>query len=72
MSHDAEMLAVACDSIAEVRGGQVELYKTMGHAKFLVEREERAKRALAEYAAQEKELARMQDFVDRMGAKVGG
>ena len=41
----------------------------MGHAKFLVEREERATRALAEYAAQERELARMQGFVDRMGAK---
>jgi ATP-binding cassette subfamily F protein 3 len=69
VSHDVEMLRRAVDSIAEVRGGSIETYKTMGYDKFLVEREERAARALAEYAAQERELKKMQEFVDRMGAK---
>ena len=69
VSHDVEMLRRAVDSIAEVRGGAIETYKTMGYDKFLVEREERAARALAEYAAQERELKKMQEFVDRMGAK---
>ena len=48
VSHDTEMLQRACNSIAEVRGGEVELYKSMGYEKFLVEREERTKRAMAE------------------------
>ena len=71
MSHDTEMLKVACNSIAEVRGGEVQLYKTMGYEKFLHEREERAARVMAEWAAMERERAKMQDFVDRMGASNG-
>jgi len=69
VSHDEAMVRRAVSSIAEVRGGEVEQYKSMGYDKFLVERSERAKRALAEYAALEKERDKMQDFIDRMGAK---
>lgn len=43
----------------------MELYKSMGYDKFKLEREERAKRALAEYAALEQERDRMQGFIDR-------
>jgi len=64
-------LQVACNSIAEVRGGEVQLYKTMGYDKFLTEREERAARAMAEWQAMERERAKMQDFVDRMGKRQG-
>lgn len=61
---------MACNSIAEVRGGEVQLYKTMGYDKFLTEREERAARAMAEWQAMERERAKMQDFVDRMGKEI--
>ena len=41
VSHDKEFVGRASNSIAEVAGGRLELYKSTTHDKFLVEREER-------------------------------
>ena len=69
VSHDEPFIQAAADSIAEVIGGRLELYKSTTHSKFLVERDERQARALATVSAQEREAKRLQDFIDRMGAK---
>lgn len=72
VSHDEALLKAAVSSIAEVRGGKMELYKSRTHDEWLVEREERVKAALAEYEASQREIARLQNFVDRFGAKTMG
>jgi len=69
VSHDAEFVRRAADSIAEVAGGRLELYKSMSFDKYLTEREERQARIRSTIEAQERERKRMQDFIDRMGAK---
>ena len=69
VSHDEAFVTVACDSIGEVAGGRLELYKSVPYGKFVQERAERQARAVATVDAQERERARMQDFIDRMGAK---
>ena len=69
VSHDAEFVRRAADSIAEVAGGRLELYKSMTFDKYLVEREERQARIRSTVEAQERDRKRMQDFIDRMGAK---
>jgi len=69
VSHDEAFVSVACDSIAEVSGGRLELYKSVPFAKYTEEREERQRRAVATVEAQEREAARLQGFIDRMGAK---
>ena len=69
VSHDAEFLRRASNSIAEVAGGRLELYQSVTYDKFLEEREERQARVRATVEAQERERKRMQDFIDRMGAK---
>ena len=69
VSHDAEFVRRAADSIAEVAGGRLELYKSMTFDKYLLEREERQARIRSTVEAQERERKRMQDFIDRMGAK---
>jgi len=72
VSHDVPLLNTAVNSIAEVRGGTIELYKSRSHAQWEVEREERVRQAQAAYEANQRELARMQTFVDRFGAKTMG
>ena len=69
VSHDKEFVGRASNSIAEVAGGRLQLYKATGYDKFKIEREERQARVRATVEAQERERKRMQDFVDRMGAK---
>jgi len=69
VSHDKEFVGRASSSIAEVAGGRLELYKTTTFDKYLVEREERQARVRSTVEAQERERKRMQDFIDRMGAK---
>ena len=69
VSHDEAFVSVACDSIAEVAGGRLELYKSVPFAKFTQEREERQRRAVATVEAQQREAERLQSFIDRMGAK---
>ena len=65
VSHDAEFVRRAADSIAEVAGGRLELYKSMSFDKYLVERDERQARIRSTVEAQERERKRMQDFIDR-------
>jgi ATP-binding cassette subfamily F protein 3 len=69
VSHDEPFVSAAANSIAEVAGGRLELYKSVSHTKFLQEREERQARALSTVERQEREGKRLQDFIDRMGAK---
>ena len=83
MSHDEKLLKSAVTSIgtmmtlsttmpyfavlAEVRAGTLELYKSRSHDQWLEEREERLQAAVAAYEAQQREIARLQGFVDRFG-----
>ena len=69
VSHDVPFVSAAADSIAEVVGGRLELYKSTAHSKFVQERAERQERAVATVASQEREAKRLQGFIDRMGAK---
>ena len=72
VSHDEGLLNTAVSSIAEVRGGTIELYKSRNHAKWEIEREERVKMAQAAFEANQREIARLQLYVDRFGAKTMG
>ena len=72
VSHDTNLLNSAVNSIAEVKGGTVELYKSRTHNQWLVERVERVNRAQAAYEKNQEEIARLQAFVDRFGAKTMG
>jgi len=72
ISHDESLLKTAVTSIAEVRSGNIELYKSRSHDEWLIEREERVKAALSEYEASQREIARLQNYVDRFGAKTMG
>ena len=69
VSHDEQFVSAAADSIADVAGGRVELYKSVPYRKFLAARAERQQRAVATVEAQEREAKRLQGFIDRMGAK---
>ena len=69
VSHDEEFVTRAADSIAEVAGGRLDLYKSVPYSKWREERAERQARAVATVEAQERERKRMQGFIDRMGAK---
>lgn len=72
VSHDVNLLKTAVNSIAEVRKGTVELYKSRSYDQWQVERDERVKIAKAEYEANMREIERLQSFVDRFGAKTMG
>ena len=72
VSHDENLLKTAVNSIAEVQSGDVQLFKSRTHDQWLVEREERVKAIAAAYEASQREIARMQEFVDRFGAKTMG
>ena len=72
VSHDTNLLDNAVNSIAEVRGGSIELYKSRSHEQWLVERDERVERAQAAFEKNQEEIARLQGFVDRFGAKTMG
>jgi ATP-binding cassette subfamily F protein 3 len=72
VSHDEALLQAAVSSIAEVRSGNVELYKSRSHDQWVVERDERVRNAQVAYDANQKEIARLQAFVDRFGAKTMG
>lgn len=72
VSHDTNILRTAVSSIAEVRHGRIELYKSRSYDQWLIERDERVKVAQAAFEANQKEIARLQSFVDRFGAKTMG
>lgn len=72
VSHDENLLKVAVTSIAEVRQGKVELYKSRTYEQWQIEREERVQALQSKYEANQREIARLQTFVDRFGAKTMG
>lgn len=72
VSHDVNLLQKAVSSIAEVKDGSIDLYKSRSYAQWLIEREERAKAIQMEYEANQREIDRLQTFVDRFGAKTMG
>lgn len=72
VSHDESLLEAAVSSIAEVKAGKLDLYKSRTHAQWLIEREERVKVAEAMAEANQREIDRLQGFVDRFGAKTMG
>ncbi len=72
VSHDLGLLETAVSSIAEVRGGTIELYKSRTHAQWEIEREERVRAAQTAFEANQREIARLQTYVDRFGAKTMG
>ncbi|CAG9465001.1 unnamed protein product [Pedinophyceae sp. YPF-701] len=69
VSHDVELLRGAATSIAEVRAGTLETYRSRPYDKWVVEREERMAQQQAEYEKTQAEIERLQGFVDRFGAK---
>lgn len=72
VSHDTALLGRTANSIAEVRNGRLELYKSRSHDQWLVERDERVKLAQTQYEANQREIERLQVYVDRFGAKTMG
>jgi ATPase subunit of ABC transporter with duplicated ATPase domains len=72
VSHDSALLAAATTSIAEVREGAIDLFKSRSHDQWQVERVERVRAQQALYEAKQREIARLQVFVDRFGAKTMG
>jgi len=68
VSHDVALLTKSVNSIAEVSGGTLLQYVSCNYEKYLVEKEFRAKSAMAEYERNIAEAARLQQFVDKYGA----
>ncbi|KAK9823064.1 hypothetical protein WJX81_005746 [Elliptochloris bilobata] len=68
VSHDEELLESACDRIVEVRGRKLHHY-VGGYAKFLEQRAIREAQERATAEAQQAEIARLETFVTRFGAK---
>lgn len=68
VSHDEALLQGACDRITEVRGKRLHHY-VGNYNIFLQQREERAALAAATAASKAAEIARLEDFVTRFGAK---
>mmetsp|Transcript_11224 Transcript_11224/g.22394 ORF Transcript_11224/g.22394 Transcript_11224/m.22394 type:complete len:726 (+) Transcript_11224:42-2219(+) len=68
VSHDISLLTKSVNSIAEINGETLIQYVSCNYDKYLVDKEFRAKSALAEYERNVKEAARLQEFVDKYGA----
>jgi ATP-binding cassette subfamily F protein 3 len=68
ISHDREFLNVLCNGILELRGGTLNKY-TGNYDDYLAEKEARKAQQAALYKNQQREIAHLQKFVDRFGAK---
>jgi len=69
ITHDEDLLrGLRCDAVAEVRGGRLHYFRS-NYAAFLRLREERVEQAQRAYEAQQREIEKLQGFVDRFGAK---
>jgi ATP-binding cassette, subfamily F, member 3 len=68
VSHDRYFLDAAVQRILEIRGRAVHFYKG-NYADFLRQREERLAQLVAEYEAQQKEIARIKAFADKFRYK---
>jgi ATP-binding cassette subfamily F protein 3 len=68
VSHDRWFLDRVCDRTIELRHGRLDAWKGNLSA-WLAERERRAVAEIAAFEAQQAEIAKLQGFVDRFGAK---
>ena len=68
ISHDRAFLNALCNGMLELRGGTLHRY-TGNYDDFLREKEARKEQQLAQYKNQQREIAHLQKFVDRFGAK---
>jgi ATP-binding cassette, subfamily F, member 3 len=68
ISHDRAFLNALCNGMLELRGGTLNRY-TGNYDDFLREKEDRKDQQLAQYKNQQREIAHLQKFVDRFGAK---
>jgi ATP-binding cassette subfamily F protein 3 len=68
ISHDRAFLNALCTGMIELRGQRLHEYSG-NYDDFLVEREARKQRQQAMFKNQQREIAHLQTFVDRFGAK---
>jgi len=68
ISHDRAFLDALCTRIAEIRRGSLHLY-TGNYSAFLEQRRAREEQYAAAYKNQQREIARMEDFINRFRAK---
>ncbi|MBE2216296.1 MAG: ABC-F family ATP-binding cassette domain-containing protein, partial [Opitutaceae bacterium] len=68
ISHDRAFLNALCNGILELRGGELHKY-TGNYDDYLREKDARHEQQLARYKNQQREIAHLQKFVDRFGAK---
>ncbi len=64
VSHDRYFLDKLCNSICEIEQGTLERYRG-NYSAFTRQREEHRSRQKKEYEMQQKEIAKLQDYVDR-------
>ncbi len=68
ISHDREFLNILCTGILELRGGTLNRY-TGNYDDYLNEKDARKDQQAARFKNQQREIAHLQKFVDRFGAK---
>ena len=68
ISHDRAFLNALCTGILEMRGGTLNRY-TGNYDDYLLEKEARKEQQAASFKNQQREIAHLQKFVDRFGAK---
>jgi len=68
ISHDRAFLNALCTGILELRGGSLNRY-TGNYDDYMAEKEARKEQQAAQYKNQQREIAHLQKFVDRFGAK---
>jgi ATP-binding cassette subfamily F protein 3 len=68
ISHDRAFLNALCTGILELRGGTLNRY-TGNYDDYMTEKEARKEQQAAAFKSQQREIAHLQRFVDRFGAK---
>ncbi|HEY0864183.1 MAG TPA: ABC-F family ATP-binding cassette domain-containing protein [Lacunisphaera sp.] len=68
ISHDREFLNTLCNGILELKGGTLNKY-TGNYDDYLAEKDARKEQQAAQFKNQQREIAHLQKFVDRFGAK---
>jgi ATP-binding cassette subfamily F protein 3 len=68
ISHDRAFLNLLCTGILELRGGTLNEY-TGNYDDYLVEKEARKNQQASAFKNQQRQIAHLQKFVDRFGAK---
>ncbi len=68
ISHDRTFLNTLCTGILELRGGALNRY-TGNYDDYLVEKEARKNQQASAFKNQQRQIAHLQKFVDRFGAK---